>query len=104
MFLTEQQQRARYREGLRIEKLINAKEPLRYEFNRFFFVSRVVKKGHRLRLVIRPNHTLSWQKNYNSGKPVADETMSDARAVTVRLYHDVAYPSALMVPIGQSET
>jgi uncharacterized protein len=101
MFLTEQQQRARYRDGLRIEKLINTKEPLRYDFDRFFFVSRVVRKGHRLRLVIRPNHTLNWQKNYNSGKPVADETMSDARTVTVRLYHHAAYASALTVPIGQ---
>jgi hypothetical protein len=103
MFLTEQQQRARYREGLRIEKPIDTKEPLRYDFDRFFFVSRVVRKGHRLRLVIRPNHTLNWQKNYNSGKPVADETMSDARVVTVRLYHHAPYASALIVPIGRLE-
>jgi putative CocE/NonD family hydrolase len=103
MFLTEQQQRARYREGLRMEKLIDTKEPLRYVFDRFFFVSRLVKKGHRLRLVMRPNHNLGWQKNYNSGKPVADETMNDARSVTVRLYHDATHPSALSVPIGRSE-
>lgn len=103
MFLTEQQQRARYREGLRVEKLIDTKKPLLYKFDRFFFVSRLILKDHRLRLVIRPNHNLSWQKNYNSGKPVADETMSDARSVNVRLYHEAAYPSALSVPIGQPE-
>jgi putative CocE/NonD family hydrolase len=103
MFLTEQQQRARYREGLRIEKLIDTKKPLLYKFDRFFFVSRLILKGHRLRLVIRPNHNLNWQKNYNSGKPVADETMSDARSVNVRLYHEAAYPSALSVPLGQPE-
>ena len=103
MFLTEQHQRARYREGLRVEKLIDTKEPLLYVFDRFFFVSRVVQKGHRLRLVVRPNHNLNWQKNYNSGKAVADETMSDARTVTVRLYHDSAHPSALSMPIGQPQ-
>lgn len=103
MFLTEQHMRARYRVGLRVEKLIHTKAPLRYDFDRFFFVSRLIKKDHRLRLAIRPNHNLGWQKNYNSGKPVADETMSDARTVTVRLFHDAAHPSALSIPIGQPD-
>lgn len=103
MFLTEQHMRARYREGLRIEKLIHTKEPLRYDFDRFFFVSRLIRKDHVLRLVVRPNHNLKWQKNYNSGKPVVDETMADARTVTVRLYHDAAHPSTLSVPIGRPD-
>ncbi|NIJ35702.1 hypothetical protein FHR22_000351 [Sphingopyxis panaciterrae] len=101
MFLTEQHMRARYREGLRTEKLIDTKAPLRYDFDRFFFVSRLIRKDHRLRLVLRANEGLGWQKNYNSGKPVADETMADARTVTVSLYHDAAHPSALTIPIGQ---
>jgi putative CocE/NonD family hydrolase len=103
VFLTEENFRARYREGLRIEKLIDTKEPLRYDFENFFFVSRQIKKAHRLRLVVRPNHTINWQKNYNSGKAVAEETMDDARTVTVKLFHDATHPSALMVPIGQPE-
>jgi putative CocE/NonD family hydrolase len=104
VYLTEQNFRARYREGLRIEKLINTKEPLRYDFDRFFFVSRRIATDHRLRLVVRPNHTIKWQKNYNSGKPVAEETMADARTVTVTLFHDQKYPSVLNVPMGQPET
>ena len=95
--------RTRYREGLRVEKLINTTEPLRYDFERFFHVSRLIQKDHRLRLVVRPNHTIKWEKNYNSGKPVAEETMADARTVTVKLFHDAAHPSALIVPIGQPE-
>jgi hypothetical protein len=101
--MTSQHLRARYREGLRIEKLIDTTEPLRYDFDRFFFVSRRMSEGHRLRLVIGPNHTLHWQKNYNSGKPNADECMQDARTVTVKLFHDAAHPSALLVPIGRPE-
>ena len=100
MFLTEQHKRARYREGLRVEKLIATREPQRYDFDGFFFISRLIRKGCRLRLVVKPNHDLKWQKNYNSGKPVADETIADARTVTVRLYHDVAHPSSLSIPIG----
>jgi putative CocE/NonD family hydrolase len=103
LLLTEHQLRARHRVGLRIEKLIETRAPLRYDFDRFTFVSRRIKQGHMLRLVIGPNTSIVWQKNYNSGKPVADETMADARAVTVRLYHDAAHPSALIVPIGQPE-
>ncbi len=101
VYLTEQNFRARYRAGLRVEKLIDTTEALRYDFERFFYVSRLIQKDHRLRLVVRPNHTIKWQKNYNSGKPVADETMADARAVTVKLFHDAEHPSALIVPIGQ---
>ena len=103
IYLTEQNFRARYREGLRVEKLINTTEPLRYDFDHFFYVSRVIQTDHRLRLVVRPNHTIKWEKNYNSGKPVADETMADARTVTVKLFHDAAHPSALIVPIGQQD-
>jgi putative CocE/NonD family hydrolase len=103
IYLTEQNFRARYREGLRVEKLITTKDPLRYDFDRFFFVSRRVQADHRLRLVVRPNHTIKWEKNYNSGKPVADETMADARTVTVKLFHDAEHPSALIVPLGRPE-
>ena len=103
LLMTSQHFRARYREGLRIEKLIDTTEPLRYDFDRFFFVSRRIQEGHRLRLVIGPNHTIHWQKNYNSGKPNADECMDDARTVTVKLFHDAEHPSALFVPIGRPE-
>ncbi len=102
LYLCEQNFRARHREGLDVEKLIDTREPLLYEFDRFFFISRLVRKGHRLRLVVQASHTLAWQKNYNSGKPVTEETMDDARPVTVKLYHDAAHPSSLSIPIGRA--
>lgn len=36
----------------------------------------------------------------NSGKAVSDESMADARAVTVTLLHDKAHPSTLYVPLA----
>jgi uncharacterized protein len=101
VYLASQPLRARYRQGLRVEKLIDTKEPLLYEFDHLFFVSRQISKGHRLRLVFAANHTIHFQKNYNSGKPIADQTLDDARTVTVRLFHDAKYPSALHVPMGR---
>jgi uncharacterized protein len=103
VFLTSDLLRARYRTSLRQEELIRTTEPLRYEFSRFTFVSRLLRKGSRLRLVIGPIDSVFNQKNYNSGKAVADESMADARPVTVKLFHDEAHPSALYIPVGRSD-
>ncbi len=99
--LTGDVQRARYRESLREAKLVTKGEVLKYTFDRFTFTSRQVKKGSRLRLVIGPINSIGSEKNFNSGGVVADETIKDARTVTVQLYHDAQHPSALEVPIGQ---
>jgi putative CocE/NonD family hydrolase len=98
--------RVRYRRGLRHPRLIETPEPLLYEFGSFTFVSRLIERGHRLRLVIAPVGRIDMvfvQKNYNGGGVVADESAADARAVTVKLFHDKAHPSALYVPLGQGE-
>ncbi|MHC9084646.1 CocE/NonD family hydrolase [Luteimonas sp. RIT-PG2_3] len=92
--------RARYREDLRTPRLVQTTEPQRYDFERFMFVSRQLGKGHRLRLTVGPVSSIGMQKNYNSGGVVAEESMRDARPVTVRLFHDAAHPTALYVPIA----
>jgi uncharacterized protein len=92
--------RARYRESVREEKLVRTRDPLRYDFERFTFVSRRLLRGHRLRLSIGPLHSIYLQKNYNSGGVVSEESIQHARPVSVSLFHDGAHPSALYVPIG----
>jgi putative CocE/NonD family hydrolase len=98
--------RARYREGLRTPRLVQTQAPLRYDFTRFTFVSRAVKRGHRLRLIVAPvGHlveTTFAQRNFNAGGVVADESVQESRPVTVTVLHDHDHPSALYVPIGQS--
>jgi len=100
--------RARYREGVRTPRLIQTDEPLRYDFEHFNFVAREVKRGHRLRLVIAPlgrvAESIFSARNYHGGGVVADESASQARTVTVRLFHDEAHPSALYMPIGRAES
>jgi hypothetical protein len=54
-----------------------------------------------LRLSIAPINSIFAEKNYNSPKPVTEQSMSDARTVTVTLFHDKPHPSALYVPLGQ---
>jgi putative CocE/NonD family hydrolase len=101
VLLTTDIMRARYRESPRGETLIQTTEPLRYTFDRFTFISRQLKSGSRLRLVIGPINSMFIQRNYNSGGVVADECMRDAKTVTVTLWHDPAHPSALDIPLGQ---
>lgn len=101
ILLSTDVKRARYRDSLRQAKLVTTKDPIRYDFNSFTWMSRKIAKGSRLRLVISPMNTIDTQKNYNSDKPVNDQTMADARTVTVTLFHDKAHPTALYVPFGQ---
>lgn len=106
--LTTDALRARYREGLRSPKLVRSLQPLCYDFERFTFVSREVRAGSRLRLMIAPIgrvvESCFTQKNYNTGGVVCDESAAAARAVTVKLFHDSACPSVLYVPLGHPET
>jgi putative CocE/NonD family hydrolase len=101
VLLSTDRMRARYRESLREEALIRTTEPLRYDFERFLFVSREIKRGRRLRLIIGPINSIHSQKNYNAGGVVAEESIENARPVNVRLFHDRDHPSALYVPIGR---
>ena len=100
ILLTSDTLRARYRESAREPKLIRTRTPLRYEFEHFTFVSQEVKKGSRLRLIVGPVNSIYREKNYNSGGTVRLESVADARAVTVTLYHDREHPSTLYVPLG----
>ncbi len=103
ILLTRDTLRARYRDSLREARLVTTRDAQRYDFNRFTFTSRLIKKGHRLRLVIGPINSIFSEKNYNSGGVVADESIEDARTVVVKLYHDRSHPSLLYVPIAQPE-
>ncbi len=96
--------RARYRESLRSQKLVTTKKPLCYVFNDFTFASRLVSKGSRLLLVLSAANSIEFEKNYNSGGVIADETIADSRPVTVALFHDAKRRSALYVPVAVPET
>ncbi|MBL8265259.1 CocE/NonD family hydrolase [Steroidobacter sp.] len=102
VLLSEDWIRARYRTSLREQRPVSTGEPLQYEFKHFPFVSRLIARGCRLRLVIRAMSSIHSQKNYNSGGVVASESFADARPVTVRLFHDESHPSVLHVPVGRS--
>jgi putative CocE/NonD family hydrolase len=97
--LTQDRMRARYRDSLRQEKLVKPGEINRYDFKSFLWFSRLVGKGSRLRLVLRSTNSIGFQKNYNSGGVVAEESGKDSRTAHVTIYHDAEHPSSLEVPV-----
>lgn len=97
--LAEDRVRARYRESLRQERLVTPGQVNRYEFQSFNWFARRLEKGSRLRLVFYSPNSRYWEKNYNSGGEVADESRKDARTAHVTLYQDADHASYLEVPI-----
>jgi putative CocE/NonD family hydrolase len=101
--LASDQMRARYRKSLsRPERVTPGKVEL-YELDQSFFFSRRLTKGCRLRLIIHSLNVPYFQKNYNSGGVVADETAKDARKAVIKVFHDKRYPSCIELPVKLSD-
>ena len=101
IYLGTSELRARHREG--VDRVVFAEpgEIELYTFDRFYWFSRRLLQGSRLRLVIMPLNTPDRDKNYNSGGNTIYETDADARTAVVRLHHGPQYPSAVMLPVSQ---
>ena len=93
--------RARFRESEQVPKLVKIGEVDRYYFDPRFFVARRFAKRSRLRLIVAAPNSIYYQKNYNSGQIVANETKADARIAHVVLHHETEYPSQLGIPVGE---
>ncbi|MFL6537802.1 MAG: CocE/NonD family hydrolase C-terminal non-catalytic domain-containing protein, partial [Chthoniobacterales bacterium] len=93
--------RLRYRDSLREEKLIKPGEVVKCNFAPGLFVGRRIGKGSRLRLVVSSPNSPGFQKNYNSGGVVANETAKDAHTAHIRVLHDAEHGSALKLPLAK---
>ena len=91
--------RLRYRESLREAKLVKPGEVVKCDFDPGLFVARKLMKGSRLRLIVTSPNSIFWQKNYNSGGVVADETVKDGRTCHVKIYHDPQHASAIQLSL-----
>ena len=91
--------RLRYRESPRESKLVRPNEIVKCEFDPGLFIARRLMKGSRLRLVVYSPNSIFWQKNYNSGGVVAEETAKDARTAHVKVYHGAQHSSVIQLPL-----
>ena len=99
IFLTTELLRARYRNSLSEAVLITPGKIHKYTFTSSFFLVRKLQKGSRIRFIFRALNNPFWQKNFNSGGKVEEETAEVAETATIKLYHDKDHPSFFEVPI-----
>lgn len=104
ILLTTDIVRARYRNSLTEEELVRPDEINHFGFDGFFFFSRRISKGSRLRLLVKSPSSIHIQKNFNGGGVVAQESAADSRIANVTIYHDSEHPSYLEVPIVDEES
>jgi len=93
--------RLRYRDSWREPVLAEPGVPFSARFTMPKFMSRRLRKGSRLRLVIRSPASIQFQKNLNSGKEVADERPEDARRCTVQVLHEPGRQTVLTLPTAR---
>ncbi|MFC2164132.1 CocE/NonD family hydrolase [Acidobacteriota bacterium] len=91
--------RARYRNSVSKAELVTPGDINLYEFKKFDFFVRKLSKGSRIRLVIGCINSPEWEKNYNSGGVVSEETAKDARKAIIKVHHDKEHPSALELAV-----
>jgi putative CocE/NonD family hydrolase len=99
VLLSNDSMRARYRDSLDKASLVTPGQITRYDFQGFLWFSRRISKGSRLRLVLECVNSMFYEKNYNSGGAVENESGKDARTAHVNVYHDPEHPSVLELPV-----
>ena len=88
--------RARYRDGLSEEKLLNPCEI--YEFNLDLLPTyNVFNPGHKIRIIIKSAHFPLYLRNHNTGNNVLTDT--EFEVANNRIYHGTKYPTQLILPI-----
>ena len=97
--LSNEMMRMRWRESLTSPKPMPIGVPTRVTFEKGMLFSREIAAGSRIRLIVKALNSIAWQKNYNSGGDVSQETARDARTATVKVYHDPSRPSTLELPV-----
>jgi len=94
ILITEGAGRTRYRESRERTKLLTPKQ--RYEVKiPLWETSNVFKAGHRIRLHITSSNFPRFNRNLNSGKPMAEEMEEDIRVAHQVILHDAQHPSSL---------
>jgi putative CocE/NonD family hydrolase len=95
-FLTDGIVRARYRHSLAKAEPIDPGKVYEYDID-LWATSNVFKAGHRIRLYVSSSNFPRFNRNLNTGDPIARGARSLKARQTV--YHDPQHPSALVLPV-----
>jgi len=102
MKLGEDIRRARYRNSVFKEELLQPEQTVEIPFE-FNWMARRIPAGARLRLTIAPLNSPAYQKNYNTGGRVGYEKLEDARIAHIQVFHHAGQASRLTLPLAARE-
>jgi putative CocE/NonD family hydrolase len=91
--------RVRYRHSLEKPELVKPGEVCRLTIDAGV-TGNVFQKGHRIRMEISSSNFPRFDRNPNTGGPIADET--ELRKASQTVYHDAQHPSRLVLPVLQN--
>jgi putative CocE/NonD family hydrolase len=94
--LTDGILRMRYRSSLEKSELAQPGEVYKVTIDAGV-TSNVFLKGHRVRLEISSSNFPRFDRNPNTGRPIADETV--LRKASQIIYHDREHPSHIVLPV-----
>ncbi|HEX4159847.1 MAG TPA: CocE/NonD family hydrolase [Rhizomicrobium sp.] len=97
--LGQDMRRARFRDGFFRQELLKPDQVVTIPFE-FNWLAWRIPKGARLRLVLMPLNSPNYQKNYNTGGRIGYEDPRTARVAHIKLFHDTARASALLLPLA----
>jgi putative CocE/NonD family hydrolase len=90
--------RARFRDSLEAPTNINPDQVYAYKIL-VGSTANVFKAGHRIRVEISSSNFPTFDRNTNSGKPLAEAGPADWLVATQTVFHDSRYPSHVVLPI-----
>jgi uncharacterized protein len=97
--LGEDIRRARFRNSPFHAELLKPGQLVQIPFE-FNWLAWRIPAGARLRLVLAPLNSPSYQKNYNTGGRIGYEDPTQARIANIRIFHDAAHDSRLLLPLA----
>lgn len=92
--------RARYRTSLERAVPVTPGKVEDYDFGEGQWFAIRAPKGSRLRLLVFSVNEPGAQKNWNSMKPIAEQTSADAHREAIRLVQTAEHPSTLTIGLG----
>ena len=95
-FLTDGIVRARYRNSTERAEPIEPGKIYEYSIS-LWATSNLFKAGHRIRLYVSSSNFPRFNRNLNTGEPIAGPTRYVK--ASQRIYHDAQHPSALVLPV-----
>jgi putative CocE/NonD family hydrolase len=90
--------RARYRDGYNRPSLIQPGEVYAYEID-LVATSNVFRPGHRIRVDVTSSSFPYLDRNSNTGNPLGEDGPEDLQPAVQTVFHDVARPSHLVLPV-----